>query len=371
MATIYGVYSCGHKGSVRYYGSVKQNQWKADRHFSGLCPECQAIEDAKRLEEIRSEHANGEDALPMLTGTDKQIIWAEGIRKEHLAKISDEFERYVKNNKDTSVEAQNEIKILDCAIRRISAITSAGWWIDNRFSIISALRNYVREHHHDLAEEIMGVSPSSKQNNTGNVDNEENRDDRDNPECEAAPEEIKTPCVATIKITPDAVLLESPRDEIIRSVVRDFRMKWNRVNWEYKLSLTTGSGQDRAAELGNKLLNAGVTIKMPDVQTLRMAIEGSYQPRVDRWVMRNDSQSVFLEYPHDDNELYQRSRKLPGAKWESGRGMVVPATSVEEIIKFAQVMEFSITDKAQKLLDEALERKQNRATVKPSIPKNR
>lgn len=56
MAWYYGTYSCGHEGRVNIIGPTKDRQWKADRHFGHMCPECyengrkkSAIERAWRL----------------------------------------------------------------------------------------------------------------------------------------------------------------------------------------------------------------------------------------------------------------------------------------------------------------------------------
>lgn len=40
MAWYYGTYSCGHEGRVNIIGPTKDRQWKADRHFEHMCPEC-------------------------------------------------------------------------------------------------------------------------------------------------------------------------------------------------------------------------------------------------------------------------------------------------------------------------------------------
>ena len=46
--------------------------------------------------------------------------------------------------------------------------------------------------------------------------------------------------------------------------------------------------------------------------------------------------------------------------------MLVPADSVDEMMDFAQRMDFKITPKAQELLDEAARRKHSRIVVSPA-----
>lgn len=40
MAWYHGTYSCGHEGRINLIGPTKDREWKKEREFSGLCPEC-------------------------------------------------------------------------------------------------------------------------------------------------------------------------------------------------------------------------------------------------------------------------------------------------------------------------------------------
>ena len=55
MAWYYGTYSCGHEGRVNIIGPTKDRQWKADRHFGHMCPECYVKFSMKHFEKGEKE----------------------------------------------------------------------------------------------------------------------------------------------------------------------------------------------------------------------------------------------------------------------------------------------------------------------------
>lgn len=62
MATIYGTYSCGHEGKVYFPGSRKAVEWRAEREFERVCPECQAIENEKEVSALREKYGAADAA---------------------------------------------------------------------------------------------------------------------------------------------------------------------------------------------------------------------------------------------------------------------------------------------------------------------
>lgn len=81
------------------------------------CPACWY--KAKRAaEEKRAEEATKDVELSELTGSEKQVAWAEKIRRAAIA---------------TVLESGRTITEQVYAV--INSITDARWWIDNRFDI--------------------------------------------------------------------------------------------------------------------------------------------------------------------------------------------------------------------------------------------
>lgn len=79
MAWYGGTYSCGHEGRTQVYGPTKDRQRKADYYFeTHLCPECWKKEQERKAQEA-AEIAK-DLGCAELTGSTKQIAWAENIR---------------------------------------------------------------------------------------------------------------------------------------------------------------------------------------------------------------------------------------------------------------------------------------------------
>lgn len=68
--------------------------------------------------------ANSAAGLPALSGTPKQVSWAESIRRDFLQKFD---EVSVK-----AAEADQMKDALSIVRARLVSITQAAWWIDNR-----------------------------------------------------------------------------------------------------------------------------------------------------------------------------------------------------------------------------------------------
>lgn len=86
MAKYDVTYSCGHSATVELFGKNADREsklkWMAEK---GLCPECYKAflrqEDKEAAEEVLSE---SKLTLPALTGTEKQIAYAEELRNRYI-----------------------------------------------------------------------------------------------------------------------------------------------------------------------------------------------------------------------------------------------------------------------------------------------
>lgn len=117
-------YRCGHEDRIQIYGPVKDRQWKADRSADRLCRDCWLKEREQKNQ--KDQAANAEAGLPALTGSPKQITWAESIRKRQLAEVKDIQDTY-----ETHGNADNA-RVVAAAHKALSAVDSAKWWIDTR-----------------------------------------------------------------------------------------------------------------------------------------------------------------------------------------------------------------------------------------------
>ena len=131
MAKYAITYSCGHAGTTNIAGPQKYRAAKLARQAEGLCPDCYAEQRATERARAAQEAAtkNAEAGLPPLTGTPKQIAWAEQIRQRLQPEIA-QLQQDLDAVRDSA--PADKVQSLDRAITRIIHETQASWWIDHR-----------------------------------------------------------------------------------------------------------------------------------------------------------------------------------------------------------------------------------------------
>ena len=167
-----------------------------------------------------------------------------------------------------------------------------------------------------------------------------------------APEEKKSGTLVTVTYTETQVTVESPKDPTVIQTVKAAGFRWNDYAWKLDIDVLTGKASDRAAEIANKLLNAGYQVTVP-ASIRQAAVSGNYEPRCTRWISRykDDDDHVYVSWNRDD-DMYYHAKEITGAKWVSRRGMRVPTSSADEIEDFAQLYGFQITDGAKEAIAE-------------------
>jgi len=342
-------YACGHEGREQIYGPMKNRQWIADRKAEGLCPDCYKAELERRREEENRKAAEAarEQGLPELTGTAKQIAWAETIRQKMLGqltkllpKIRDEYK---------------EIAVL--AVERITAQTSSSWWIDRRMNDAKDL----------FVAQIKAIE-------------KENEAKQQQPTADAAveatvrPENPVTETVAEIRALEDAIEVEFPeRRDDFRELVKKLKMEWSGKFWRRKLNSRNGTPADRAAEAGHRLLAAGFPVRIFDAAIREKAICGEYEPECTRWVLARTSGdytgwfAIIWERPDD---FYKAAKAIPGSRY-SKPSVVVPPEQFEEVLDFAKMYGFRLSAKAQEVIETARRAKEEALIVKPTPPEEK
>ena len=131
MAWFSGTYACGHAGRVQIYGPIKQRQWKADREFSRLCPDCRAKEwEQEKERRFREAVENARKMnLPALEGTPKQIAWAETLRYEFIRGVDEFFDSEKRRQAFEKIHGIDVETVRDFIIANR---TEAKYYIDRR-----------------------------------------------------------------------------------------------------------------------------------------------------------------------------------------------------------------------------------------------
>lgn len=114
MAKYTITYKCGHTAEVQLYGKESERQSKINWYSTINCPECKAREEADKATE---------KGYPELTGTPKQVAWANQIRN----KAVNLYEELC-----ATAPEQNKSLLLSLKDQWIANETTAKYWIDNR-----------------------------------------------------------------------------------------------------------------------------------------------------------------------------------------------------------------------------------------------
>jgi hypothetical protein len=361
MAWYNGTYSCGHEGRTNIIGPVKNREWIRERHFEKMCADCYEIHLQKEREKANKEAAEKaiEMELPALQGTEKQVAWANTLRQnmindfeKRLDKAEEKMTRY-KCEDESSVKAfrDNVDKLRNTLAFVLETKCSASWYIDSRNEDIEDVLRTAGKEMDELEESKRPEVREAKQ---------EQADIR--RDSTVYPENSITNAVVEIKVTTDKITAVFEKNERFREIVKSLGYKWE-CAWERNINELTGSAEDRAAELGNKLLNAGFPILILDNNIRQNAIDGNYEKECNRWIRTTKDGRLAIRWWEDNDRLYRTARSLPGSKWED-KYVVVSVAHYKEVEDFAQLQGFKFTKKAQELIE--TEKNKTRTIVTPS-----
>lgn len=360
MAWYYGTYRCGHDGCANIIGPGKERAWKKERAFSNLCPECYKKELEKERERVNEEAAEKsiEMELPELKGTEKQVAWAITLRLKVIERyencVQDDKRFYIYNKEGKKVWTSRE-ELSDALDYAIKKYVDAKYWIDSRFNteiladFIEEYKKYEMENDipDDVKQEIIDL----------------------NEQLTVVPEasNLKNG-VVEIECTDNVLYVRYIKDDDFIRIIKELNYKWNGV-WHKTITEYTGSADERAAELGNKLLISGFTVQFPNIESKRKALSAEFYTESDRWVKYNTKLGqLSLVWTKRSDVLYENAKKLPGAKWKDG-SIKVKIEFYREVEDFAETMGFSISNMARKKIEEFKQKECRFETARVSVKK--
>lgn len=344
------IFSCGHTETRALIGKIKDRERKiAYFEEHGLCSECWEAEKKRQFEEQNRKAAEEakEYGLPELTGTEKQVAWATTLRQQFIADtekfIGAQDERltsgFFANNPEKQTQLETIVQAMKAAVEeKLLTETSARYWIDTRYinntdwlleigrKALTSLPAEVPKEVKQAALEEMTIRPSDPTTNL----------------------------VAEIRIQDNLVIAEYPeRNEEFRLLLRGLKFTWQNGRWERKTGIKSGSPLDRATELGVKLLAKGFPVRVYDATLQAKILTSEYEPECTRWIMKNADSGKFLISWDRSDDFYSESKKLPGARWKSRVGMLVPKEAFREVMDFADRYQFRLSPGAQEMVKEA------------------
>ncbi|OPY01467.1 MAG: hypothetical protein A4E60_01704 [Syntrophorhabdus sp. PtaB.Bin047] len=138
MAKYDVTFSCGHTGEVTLFGPHRGReeriQWLEDE---GDCPDCLAEKRRRLARETEKACTELHPRLAALSGTDRQIAWAQTLRAKILIELDQDKDYMVGRLRTGANEAyrgDGALQGWQQFIDDLTKKTSASWWIDHRSS---------------------------------------------------------------------------------------------------------------------------------------------------------------------------------------------------------------------------------------------
>lgn len=340
---------CNTSYTVQLYGPGRDREWKLE-NFDWTCDDCK--EKARQEENQKAAAANADAGLPALTGSEKQIAWAETIRKQKISTLEEALtHRGISHSLDKDR--------FHASVAAIKNNSSARWWIDNRDNHIETLlRQEYNRTEKPLPVEDRAVAEAAKTEAMA--------------EATVRPPEPTTETVAEIRSGENFVEVDFPekREDFWKIIKPGLGYAWTGKCWRRDLKPTNGTAHDRAAETGNRLLAAGFPIRIYD-EILRVhAVYGTFEPESTRWVMARTAGDFVgwfaIRWPRDE-DFYKAAKKIKGGKYDKP-DVIVPAAQFQEVLDFAEMYQFSISAGAQKLIDQERTVRENALIVAARKP---
>lgn len=345
-----------------------------------LCAACTTQQHA--AENAVAAEANQSAGLPSLTGSEKQVAWAETIRAQILRDLEriapivaaygsvtqmrlasdDERDAILKRAREAadSIESPgrapyemwarevlHEVESADFYAAMLEVVrrqTRASWWIDNRSTGYARLAQMLEAQIQERFAESRPVPADVAEL------------------ASAAQEEallkpagdIRSAQIAEMSyVAPALRILMPEKNETFRLTVKEMGFKWAETKWERRIDFRAGDPIDRMAEIAHRLIAAGFMVRLHDDEARAKAISGDFQPEQMRWVVAAKGGAydgwVKIVWPKSD-DLYAPAKRILGARYHDG-AIYAPPGSIEEVAEFAQTYGFSMSQTPTAMLE--------------------
>lgn len=329
------------------------NKWEEwAKNYYTMCPKCyreylRECQEAKKAKETEDGKRLA-FKKPQMAGSGKQCEWAYRIFENWIENYNSIRSSQITYFDEHDVDKEKVAKLFgeiqkadNVATWIIENHNNACWWIDNRENLDNKkwYKNFVEEYENYIAvptevrEQEAELQKAVKE------------------EATVIPVNRKYEGFADICVTAAKITVKYEKDDDFREIVKVLGYQWDMDarEWYKKIGETTGAAKERAAELGNKLLNKGFAVCIYDPDTRKDAIEGNYQPECRRWVWAHkDGKHFILGWERNDN-IYNAAKRIPTAKY-SRPDIVVDKTEFDAVVDFAERYGFRWTSGAKAML---------------------
>jgi len=338
-------YQCGCKGSIHIIPLESRIAYLE----AGVCMECYKFyfKEAISRPTVKIE-------LPPLTGSEKEIAWANSLRIHKLSEIETEIANIEK------MMPKEEYRQILIAIDEIQNKTAARQWILWRH--YSA--KYIVE---ETLKAIMAV-PTAKA-----IEDKEAAQAKEEAIKRAAlaeatmrPQKAVSNIAAEIYIDGDVVSIFFPKPhDAFNEIVRSLGYSWKNGLWKRKIDKFAGTPEDRAVELGHTLLANGFFVRFFDEALRSRIAKEDFEPEQTRWIMKRskgDYVGWFAIRWGSAEDFYDAARRIADSRY-SKPNIMVPPEQFEQVLDFAERYDFRLSEEAQIAMQEARKVKESMLLV--------
>lgn len=355
--------TCGNTFEVKATRANSTQAREFEEWAVNHCTECSECSAKRKEEQDRQRYAGIDmsDYSP-LRGSEKQIAWANDIRRSFIAQ---EIDPWLGKSTLSPVLPKGPIDYADLRAYAVQ-IADAKWWIDSQGDIegtrferkLLGINNRWSESS-EKVENIMRTLLKAWRRTlmaqqSAQVDSAPAEQQPAAPDIPVtAPENVTHTGAVEISVCDSEVSASYGRNDDYITVVKELGYKYDgaRKRWYKAIGVTNGPASDRAAELGSRMLNAGFAVRIEDPAIREAAIRGDYAPETTRWidVVRADDARyagwLAISWGRSD-DLYSKARALRRSRYDHGR-VVVPATEWQDVMDFAHIYDFRVTPAAE------------------------
>lgn len=353
--------------TVALFGRTRDREWKLD-NYTWTCDSCKEKERAESGARAAVEAIK--NGFPPLSGSDKQVAWAERIRLGNLNKVETEvlpdtfrsgFARFCSEVGDdsrnlffdspkTSEEANEAVSKVFSQF--IDENTQSRFWIDNRHDMASAFYLF-------LMEKFTG---SSAENAKLESDEELATDSVEQGEIIQPDGKLVTEAIAEIKIKEKSVEINLPEKiEEFRLMVKAAGYVWHHNRWTRSNEVLR---YESAAYVGQQALALGIRIIVLDEKVAATIKKGEAKAC---WITSSETHAYLRWWAGD---WYRTCKSLPGARWEKP-DVKVDLKYREEILDFAEREGFGVTGPSMERLQSPVKKETVKAVPVQSEPEPR
>jgi hypothetical protein len=350
-------YACGHTGDVNLIGKHSYREWRLARLRAGECLECYK----SRTHQVAVQ-VSAELELPPLSGSEKQVVWAETLRIRKIADIEKEAVSLSDENPFDEDEKNDEYhRQVLLAVDHILEQKTARWWIDNRDeSAVSLIRRSWRML---MAAPTEAQKQAEREERAKEVAENERRIQAERSariEATVRPENVVCEQAAELVIQDQIISVRLPEaHDVFKRIVKALGYNYESYWWNRKITPRAGSVEDRAIELGQMLLSRGFPILVLDADLRAKIVSGTFEPEQTRWILKfvagNYAGWLCIQWGTNE-DYYEVARKITGSCY-ARPNVAVPPVQFQQIEDFAERYSFQIGSSAQEALQQAREDK--------------